>query len=107
MPGKNQGRVCFYCMRVFEGYYKHKGKTITTLEAHLADTEGEHTKFVGLRLGLIQKFKDGGTRLMRPACILHPGGRPVHRQGLDSPCPPPARSLRRARSGCRPGPAQR
>ena len=63
VEGKTQGRVCYYCIRVFNGLYKTKDWLVSTLSKHLGENSEEHTQFMAYRDHAIQKFKEQGTHI--------------------------------------------
>ena len=44
--GKNQGRVCFFCKRVFEARYESKGHTVSSLERAMGTSSDLHAQFM-------------------------------------------------------------
>lgn len=45
--GKNQGKVCYYCFRVYQARYEPKGCSITKLVADIGTNEEIHKTFFG------------------------------------------------------------
>lgn len=61
---RNQGRVCFYCMRVFQARY-HGKMFVKEMRAFLGRDEGEHTRLLALVKWAISKHVESGSKATR------------------------------------------
>eukprot|EP00959_Pyramimonas_sp_CCMP1952_P038689 809712-Pyramimonas_sp.AAC.1 len=57
MTGKNAGRHCYYCVKIFDARYKCKGWSLGKLETQIGSGDEEHRKFFAYMTNLVDQLK--------------------------------------------------